>query len=188
MSNQTVTDSNSSILNAKPLETLKEVEEWFKKVDNNNTGFLTLKSLQEALYWSQNKNFSKKACKLMMSLFDGDRNETINLDEFKRLCSYVNRWLHVFMMYDLNNSGTIDAKEFSYALIQMGYKLSNQFVELVMKVFGENSNEMTLDEFIMACVEIQKYTEAFRVRDLECIGTISLEYEDFLKIFLNGYV
>lgn len=44
---------------------------------------------------------------------------------------------------------------------------------------------MTVDQFIVICVQIQRFTEAFRSRDLNQQGQITIQFEDFLNVALS---
>lgn len=44
---------------------------------------------------------------------------------------------------------------------------------------------MSVDQFIVICVQIQRFTEAFRQRDREMKGSITIGFEDFLSVALN---
>lgn len=92
-------------------------------------------------------------------MFDKEKNGTINVSEFQALYNYVNAWLGVFRGFDHDNSGSIQENELSAALTQMGYKLSPEFIEFLIKksdLHGHRS--ITVDQFIVLCVQIQRFT------------------------------
>lgn len=72
------------------------------------------------------------------------------------------------------------------ALTQMGFRFSPEFIRfLIVKSDPENHRIMSVDQFIVVCVQIQRFTEAFRQRDTERNGTISIAFEDFLNVALS---
>lgn len=72
------------------------------------------------------------------------------------------------------------------ALSQMGFRFSPQFIQfLVSKSDPATHKEVSVDQFIVLCVQIQRFTEAFRVRDQQQNGTITISFEDFLGVALN---
>lgn len=92
-------------------------------------------------------------------MFDKDKKGTINLQEFQALFNYVNSWLSVFRMYDQDNSGSIQEHELAAALTQMGYSLSPEFYSAVVKKCDPTEKKsITVDNFIVVCVQIQKCT------------------------------
>ena len=79
----------------------------------------------------------------------------------------------------------------SYFLIaafqQMGYRFSPTFVGNLLVKYDPRSRRLTLDNFIVACVQIQRLTNSFRTRDREMRGQATLAYEDFIGIALGAH-
>lgn len=163
-----------------------EVQQWFAAVDRDGSGKITATELKSALANGQGGTFSDTACKLMIGMFDREKNGTINLVEFQALYSYINAWLGVFRGFDHDNSGSIQESELQAALTQMGYRLSPEFISFLIKKSDLGGHQsITVDQFIVLCVQIQRFTEAFRVRDTDQSGTITIAFEDFLSVALN---
>ncbi|KAK3884810.1 hypothetical protein Pcinc_010938 [Petrolisthes cinctipes] len=158
------------------------IASWFRAVDQDNSGQINAQELRQALQngnWSQ---FSDEACRLMISMFDRDRSGTINLQEFSQLFTFINQWTEVYRRYDRDNSGTIDEGEMNSALQQMGYRLSPQFVGFLVTKFSPRTRRVTLDNFIVSNIQLRNLTEAFKSRDREMKGVISINYEDFINV------
>ncbi|KAJ8941401.1 hypothetical protein NQ314_010401 [Rhamnusium bicolor] len=163
-----------------------EVQQWFQAVDKDRSGQITWEELQTALINGKGENFSSTACKLMIGMFDTDRNGSIGINEFQLLYNYINQWLAVFKNYDRDHSGSIEEHELGLAFQQMGFRFSQEFVKfLIEKSDLKNHREMSVDQFVVVCIQIQRFTEAFRARDKELKGVITLAFEDFLSIALN---
>ncbi|EFA11122.1 peflin [Tribolium castaneum] len=163
-----------------------DVQQWFNTVDKDRSGQINWQELQSALINGQGKNFSDVACKLMIGMFDRDKTGTIDINEFQQLFAYINQWLAVFKNYDRDQSGHIEEPELAQALQQMGFKFSPDFVKfLIAKSDLQNHKQMSVDQFIVLCVQIQRFTEAFRSRDSEMKGVITIGFEDFLSVAIN---
>ncbi|XP_063219377.1 peflin isoform X3 [Bacillus rossius redtenbacheri] len=163
-----------------------EVEQWFKAVDTDNSGKITSKELQSALVNGQGKHFSDTVCELMIGMFHTDKTGTIGINEFSLLYNYINQWLATFRAFDQDSSGSIEESELSQAFQQMGFHFSPEFVNFVIKRSDlENQKKITVDQFISICVQIQRFTEAFRTRDKELTGVITIGFEDFLSVALS---
>ncbi|XP_036139672.1 peflin isoform X3 [Monomorium pharaonis] len=151
-----------------------EVQQWFAAVDKDGSGRITATELQSALANGQG------------GMFDKEKNGTINITEFQALYNYINAWLGVFRGFDHDNSGNIQENELSTALTQMGYKLSPEFIQFLIKKSDLRGHKsITVDQFIVLCVQIQRFTEAFRTRDADQTGTITIGFEDFLGVALS---
>ncbi|XP_037811831.1 peflin [Lucilia sericata] len=163
-----------------------EVQQWFNMVDQDRSGKINATELKAALTNGRGQNFSDTACKLMISMFDNDASGTIDIYEFEKLFQYINQWLQVFKNYDRDGSGHIDENELTQALTQMGFRFSPEFIQfLVKKNDPQNQREISVDQFIVLCVQIQRFTEAFRQRDTQQNGVITIGFEDFLTVALG---
>lgn len=95
----------------------------------------------------------------MISMFDQDRNGTIDLREFAYLFKYVQDWQRCFRQYDQDRSGLLDAREFQSALSCFGYRLSPCFIKMMIGRFDRNKQgQIAFDDFIFACVCLQVST------------------------------
>ncbi|XP_067210115.1 peflin isoform X2 [Linepithema humile] len=151
-----------------------DVRQWFSTVDRDGSGRITAKELQSALANGQG------------GMFDKEKNGTISVLEFQALYNYINAWLGVFRGFDHDNSGSIQENELNAALTQMGYRLSPEFIQFLIKTSDLRGHQsITVDQFIVLCVQIQRFTEAFRTRDTDQTGTITIGFEDFLGVALS---
>ncbi|XP_046477666.1 peflin isoform X1 [Neodiprion pinetum] len=163
-----------------------EIQKWFATLDRDHSGRITATELKSALANGQGSTFSDTACKLMIGMFDKEKKGTIDMQEFQALFNYVNAWLGVFRGFDHDNSGSIQESELSAALTQMGYRFSPEFIKFLIQKSDFNQHQsISIDQFIVLCVQIQRFTEAFRQRDAQQSGTISIAFEDFLSVALN---
>lgn len=68
----------------------------------------------------------------------------------------------------------------------MGFRFSPEFIKLLIaKSDLQNHRQMSVDQFIVVCVQIQRFTEAFRARDTEMKGVITIAFEEFLGVALE---
>ncbi|XP_037072869.1 peflin-like [Pollicipes pollicipes] len=155
---------------------------WFRTVDRDNSGRITAQELQQALSSGNWQKFDISCCRMMIRMFDKDGNDTVDINEFGHLFNYVNAWISAFQKYDTNKSSSVDAKELQQAFAEMGYRLSPAFAESVLKKYDVNkSGQITVDHFILSCIQLQNLTNAFRARDSAMKGMIQIGFEDFLS-------
>lgn len=95
-----------------------------------------------------------------VGMFDKENKHAINIEEFQALFDYVNSWLGVFKNFDRDNSGSIQEEELAAAFAQMGYRFTPEFINFLIKRYdgSQNANNVTVDQFIVLCVQIQKFT------------------------------
>ncbi|KAK5639542.1 hypothetical protein RI129_012034 [Pyrocoelia pectoralis] len=172
-----------------PQSTNSEVQQWFAAVDKDHSGKINAKELQAALINAQGNHFSDICCQLMVGMFDKQKTGTVDVNEFEQLYIYINQWLAVFRTYDRDQSGAIEEQELGQALQQMGFRFSPNFIkELINRSDLESHQKMSVDQFIVVCVQIQRFTEAFRIRDQQMQGTITIGFEEFLGVALEASV
>nr|CAH7758717.1 unnamed protein product [Callosobruchus chinensis] len=166
-----------------------EVQQWFQAVDKDKSGQISWEELQSALVNGRGEHFSPICCKLMIGMFDKDKTGTIGINEFQMLYTYINQWLTVFRNYDRDQSGSIEEQELSMAFQQMGFRFSEDFIKfLINRADLKNHKQISVDQFITVCVQIQRFTEAFKARDTEMKGVITLGFEEFISIALSSSV
>jgi len=124
---------------------------------------------------------------MMINMFDRDKSGQINVHEFGALFNYINQWKGLFEGMDKDRSGYIEQAEFMGALQQMGYRFSPTFVQNLLAKYDQRTRRMTLDNFIVASVQIKRLTDSFRSRDKEMRGSAMLAYEDFVGLAMGAH-
>ncbi|KAM9776956.1 peflin [Syngnathus typhle] len=160
-----------------------EAYQWFQSVDTDHSGFINLKELKQALVNSNWSSFNDETCLMMINMFDKTKSSRMDLFGFSALWDFMQKWRALFQQYDRDRSGSISGTELHQALAQMGYNLSPQFSESLVRRFSAHPARpgMQLDCFIQVCTQLQSMTQVFREKDTTMTGNIRLNYEDFLS-------
>ena len=72
-------------------------------------------------------------------------------------------------------------------LILFGFRFSPTFVQNLLAKYDPKTRRLSLDNFIVACVQIQRLTTSFKTRDREMRGQATMAYEDFIGIALGAH-
>ncbi|VDM96454.1 unnamed protein product [Thelazia callipaeda] len=161
----------------------------FISVDTDASGKISSDELQRALSNGTWNPFNPETCRLMISMFDSDHDGAINFDEFSALWNYINQWTQCFRSFDVDGSGNIDKREMSLALSQFGYRLSDRFIDLLMTKFDRtHTHRINFDDFIQLCVVLQTLTAAFRDKDSDRDGFITIGYEEYLFMVFTSQI
>jgi len=163
------------------------IASWFRAVDTDNSGQINADELSKALVNGNWSHFSEEACRMMIDLYDADKTGTINVNEFDQLFQCINKWKGVFEGFDADRSGRIEQGELTTAFQQMGYRFTPTFVQNILTKYDPRNRRMTLDNFIVCCVQIKRLTDSFRVRDQEMKGAATLQYEDFIGLAMGAH-
>ncbi|XP_074646117.1 programmed cell death protein 6-like isoform X2 [Tubulanus polymorphus] len=158
----------------------------FQKVDKDRSGAINTTELQQALSNGTWTPFNPETVRLMIGMFDRDHSGTINFDEFMSLWKYITDWQNTFRGYDRDNSGSIDKRELQAALTNFGYRLSDQFYNLLLRKFDrQGRGTIAFDDFIQCCVVMQTLTASFQHHDTNRSGWININYESFLMLVFS---
>ncbi|XP_042327981.1 sorcin [Sceloporus undulatus] len=109
------------------------------------------------------KPFNLETCRLMISMLDRDMSGMLGFNEFKELWAVLNGWRQHFMTVDTDRSGAVDSQELQKALTGMGYRLSPQAVNGIVKRYSSRG-KISFDDYIACCVKLRALTDSFRRR------------------------
>ncbi|XP_020511904.1 sorcin [Labrus bergylta] len=130
------------------------------------------------------KPFSLETCRLMISMLDRDMSGTMGFHEFKELSNVLSGWKATFMSYDRDHSGTVEGPELQHALTAMGFNLSPQAMNIIMKRNSTNGR-IGFDDFITCCIRVRALTDQFRRRDTSHSGQAMFQYDDFMQVTMS---
>ena len=69
----------------------------------------------------------------------------------------------------------------------MGFRVSMPFCQMVVTRFDRMAKKsLKFDDFIQSCVMLRSLTDAFRARDTNFDGTITVSYEDFMTMAISN--
>ncbi|KAK9747262.1 hypothetical protein QE152_g5456 [Popillia japonica] len=171
---------------ARQPNTTYEAQKWFPVIDGKSEGKISAKELQSAFKMYQNKHFSDNVCKFVVRLFDLDKNGGVDIREFEQIYTCVKQWVTAFNTCDRSRSGFLSDSELDLALKHMNINFSPDFVTFLINRCDPVNKKMSLDQFIVTCVQMQKYTDEFKARDEKSDGVIKLRYEDFLELLMKS--
>eukprot|EP00112_Aurelia_sp_Birch-Aquarium-sp1_P019865 Seg50.12 transcript_id=Seg50.12/GoldUCD/mRNA.D3Y31 product="Programmed cell death protein 6" protein_id=Seg50.12/GoldUCD/D3Y31 len=159
---------------------------FYQKIDRNGDGHINGNELQVALKNGSWTEFNPETVRLMIGMFDRDKNGTIDFNEFNALWQYVTDWSATFRNYDLDNSGAIDRRELIIALKSFGYNVSERIIDILMRRFDRTgTGEVRFDDFIQLCSVLSMLTDGFKTYDRNLSGWVDLGYEQFLTLVFS---
>lgn len=119
-------------------------------------------------------------------MFDRENKGGVNFNEFAGVWKYITDWQTIFRTYDRDHSGMIDKNELKLALTGFGYRLSEQFYDILIRKFDrQRRGEVAFDDFIQCCIVLQRLTDAFRRHDTDQDGWIQVSYEQYLSMVFS---
>ncbi|XP_036930263.1 sorcin isoform X1 [Acanthopagrus latus] len=130
------------------------------------------------------KPFCLETCRLMISMLDRDMSGTMGFNEFKELSQVINGWKATFSSYDRDHSGTVEGHELQQAISGMGFNLSPQAMNVIMRRHSTNGR-IAFDDFISCCVKLRALTSQFQSRDMSRTGQATFGYDDFIQVTMS---
>lgn len=177
----------------------QQLQAFFSRIDVDNSGTLTPLELQRVLLNGDWSPFNLDTIELLFSLFDHDRNGTINFNEFIGLWRYIEEWKRLFTTFDKDNSGSIEIPELVNAMTSFGFNISEQmlkkFVRKYKIIYNVGSRKFMLnnldesvsfDNFVQLCVTVKTSADIFRAFDQAGTGWVKMNYEQFMEVILKN--
>ncbi|XP_069579407.1 grancalcin-like isoform X2 [Brachyistius frenatus] len=123
--------------------------------------------------------FSLETCRIMIAMLDRDFTGKMGFVEFKELFTALNGWKQNFTMFDRDRSGTVEPHEMTQALGAMGYRVSPQALNVIVKRYNKGGR-IFFDDYVACLVKLRALTDNFRRRDGMQQGSVTFQYDDFL--------
>ncbi|XP_055068250.2 sorcin [Misgurnus anguillicaudatus] len=123
--------------------------------------------------------FSLETCRIMIAMLDRDHTGKMGFNEFKELFQVLNGWKQNFVMVDRDGSGTVEPHELSQCFTNMGYRVSPQALNCIVKRYSR-SGKIFFDDYVACCVKLRSLTDLFRRRDTMQQGMVNFQYDDFI--------
>uniref|UniRef100_A0A3Q1G9Q3 Grancalcin n=1 Tax=Acanthochromis polyacanthus TaxID=80966 RepID=A0A3Q1G9Q3_9TELE len=121
--------------------------------------------------------FSMETCRIMIAMLDRDFTGKMGFNEFKELFTALNGWKQNFLMFDQDRSGTVEPHEMSQAITAMGYRVSPQALNAIIKRYNKGGR-IFFDDYVACCVKLRALTDNFRRRDTMHQGSVTFQYDD----------
>ncbi|RVX66356.1 hypothetical protein B0A52_09964 [Exophiala mesophila] len=166
----------------------------FRAANASGTGSLTTSELGSALYNADFTPFDGRTITSLMRMFTSSppghpQGPTITFVEFESLWAFLAKWRELFERFDSDRSGRVSLAEFSTAMKEFGYRLSQPFVGVLYNTFNDRSptqgQGMNFDLFVQACISLKRMTDVFKKYDDDRDGYVTLSFEEFLTEILR---
>ncbi|XP_008323071.1 sorcin-like [Cynoglossus semilaevis] len=128
--------------------------------------------------------FSLDTCRIMIAMLDRDYTGKMGFNEFKELFAALNGWKQNFMMFDHDRSGTVEPHEMNQAINAMGYRVSPNALNIIIKRYSKGGR-ICFDDYVACCVKLRSLTDHFKRRDTMQQGTATFQYDDFIQCAMS---
>jgi Ca2+-binding EF-hand superfamily protein len=159
------------------------LREWFASVDQQRTGEINATELQTALSAGGEK-FNDEICKMLIQMFDADRNRSVNFLEFAHLYKFIRSMRESFDKCDIHRTGFLNVTQLTQALTLAGFVgIPPSVVQCFFKKFDRNRRgKLSFENFMELCVVLGFTRIWFRARDIDNDGKIVITINELLDI------
>jgi len=141
-----------------------------------------------------------------MSIFEIDGCKEIGFQKFESLWNCITQWRQMFISFDSDSDGQVDAHDLGRALAHYGMRLGPTIFDLLVKKYASNPPsrnrgphygappplQLDLDRFVCACIVVlqmyQLYEQMCRVYDHGLkYGAVQshISRDDFLRAVIS---
>nr|XP_002119334.1 sorcin-like [Ciona intestinalis] len=161
----------------------------FQACDKDKNGSITVDELRASLLsgCDYQRPFSYEVCRMMMSMYDKNRNGRLTFDEYVNLDGYIRNWYGYFTRNDVNRDGRLEHRDFQTAITGLGFRLNQDFFNQIWMdlMKGAGSNGVVFDQFMHVCIVMQMLTNAWNKRVPNNVTTLEIEHVDFASIIMG---
>uniref|UniRef100_A0A3Q4IDR4 Grancalcin n=1 Tax=Neolamprologus brichardi TaxID=32507 RepID=A0A3Q4IDR4_NEOBR len=139
--------------------------------------------LTQAGFTGSYSPFSLDTCRIMIAMLDRDLTGKMGFNEFKELFSALNGWKQNFMMFDRDRSGTVEPHEMTQAINAMGYRISPQALNAILKRYNKGGR-VFFDDYVACCVKLRALTGMRRQTRSDMFSDQPLQTQTWLSFHL----
>ncbi|KAG5484105.1 hypothetical protein LSCM1_05960 [Leishmania martiniquensis] len=165
---------------AEHMKSNAELMEWFRKVDTDGSGAISVPELNAALS-SAGVPFSLATTEKLLNMYDKDGSGEINFNEFKDLHQFIISMKNGFRQRDSSGDGRLDASEVRAALQASGYRISEPTFQALMRKFDRHHRGcLGFDDYVELSLFISKVRNVFAFYDRQRTGLVTFNFDTFV--------
>lgn len=171
------------VLNAgvpQPLGNSADALSWFRAIDQNGNGRISVQELRTAMSSSGNK-FSASAAEKLLAMHDRDNRGDVGYEEFQQLHQFIQAMQNGFRQRDTSGDGRLDGSEVRAALAAGGYTLGEETFQGLMRKFDrQKRGSLGFDDYIELSIFLSKARNTFSFYDRQRTGQVTFSFDMFV--------
>ncbi|AYU77216.1 programmed cell death 6 protein-like protein [Leishmania donovani] len=158
----------------------QELMEWFRAVDTDGSGAISVPELNAALS-SAGVPFSLATTEKLLHMYDKNHSGEITFNEFKDLHHFILSMREGFRKRDSSGDGRLDSNEVRAALVSSGYQVSEQTFQALMRKFDrQRRGSLGFDDYVELSIFICRVRNVFAFYDRERTGQVTFTFDTFI--------
>lgn len=157
-----------------------EVGRWFREVDKDGNGRISVTELNQALSASGSV-FSLATTERLLRRFDKDQSGEISFPEFKDLHLFILAMKEGFELRDKGRDGRLSGPEVREALAARGYGISEDTFQALMRKFDrQKRGSLAFDDYVELSIFMTSVRDTFSFYDKDSSGKVVFNFNTFL--------
>ncbi|XP_077667955.1 calpain-9 isoform X2 [Eretmochelys imbricata] len=128
---------------------------------------------------------SLMTCRNIISLVDSSGNGKLEFNEFKIFWDKLKKWLHVYLKFDSDKSGTMSSYELRSALTAAGFQLNNYLLQLIVLRYADDQFHIDFDDFLNCLIRLENANRVFLALSKKNRDFINLNINEFITLTMN---
>ncbi|KAK9821250.1 hypothetical protein WJX74_001723 [Apatococcus lobatus] len=163
-----------------------ELQQWFRAVDADGSGSISVQELQRALALGQ-LNFSLAVCAHMIRMFDRSGKGSIDLEAFARLHQFLMQMQESFRYFDTERKGSLSYSAVHQALQHAGFNLADEAFKAMFRAFDPDlDGRLGLAEYMAMTLFLRSASATFTAFDTQRTNSIHLDFNQFIYACANS--
>mmetsp|Transcript_15565 Transcript_15565/g.25633 ORF Transcript_15565/g.25633 Transcript_15565/m.25633 type:complete len:298 (+) Transcript_15565:1-894(+) len=162
------------------------LKEWFQTVDQDRSGHIDKEELKMALN-AAGETFSASTIRMMVDMFDTDKNGTIDFDEFRHLFKYIQVLREAFEAQDRDRDSRLNLGEVRQALSQAQYDFKDPktTVKLLQRFDPKERSALVFENFVELAIQLGQTRTLFTKLDTDKDKLIKLNLDEVVSLTLD---
>lgn len=157
-----------------------EVLQWFRTVDKDGSGSISVPELNQALSAS-GTSFSLATTERLLRRFDKDLDGEITYPEFEALHLFIMTMKEGFEKRDRARDGRLSGTEVREALQSRGYGVSEDTFQALMRKFDRaKRGSLAFDDYVELSIFLTSVRDTFAFFDKDGSGRVVFNFDTFL--------
>ncbi|XP_006017041.1 calpain-9 [Alligator sinensis] len=131
------------------------------------------------------KKLSLISCRNIISLMDSSGNGKLGFNEFKIFWDKLKKWINIFLLFDLDKSGTMSSYELRNALKASGFQLNNYLLQLIVLRYSDEQFQIDFDDFLNCLIRLENASRVFQELSMKNKEVVNLNISEFISLAMN---
>jgi len=158
---------------------MQEYQQWFAAVDKDKSGTISVQELMLLAFGG--KPLGMETAKKLIAVFDRDKNNTIDFNEYAVLHKFLTAMQNAFFNADKDRNGSLDAQEIHTAVQSAGFSLQLNALQAFYRKYTVGKTGMDFVSFISMITTIALVRSRFEWLRPDASGRVAFTFDALVE-------